>query len=248
MKLETIVAPALVLAAFFAVWELFCWVADVSYTLLPPPSAIFVAIIEYREILFMHASQTLLEAILGLVWAICLGGGGAVLLFSMPRARAGIYPLLVLSQTIPIIALAPLLLIWFGFDLVPKVTIVVLYCFFPIAIATFDALSSTDENAVDFLKSMRASRYQALLFVYVPSALPAFFSGLRIAVTYAIAGAIVGEFVGAYKGLGIFMLTSANSHAIVLVFAALFVTVFLTLGLLAIVFLLERMLMPWKRV
>lgn len=247
MNLQAIVAPFVVLGSFIASWEFFCKAADVAPTILPPPSAILEALIEYRHILFVHASQTLLEAVLGLVWALVLGVGVAVLLFSLPRVRAGIYPLLVFSQTIPIIALAPLLLIWFGFDLVPKVIIVVLYCFFPIAVATSDALSSTNEDLVDLLRSMRASRFQILSYVHLPSALPTFFSGLRIAATYAIAGAIVGEFVGAYKGLGIFMLTSANSHAISLVFAVLSVTVFLTLGLLAVVYIAERMLTPWRR-
>lgn len=248
MKLPVPVAPLLVVTIFILGWELFCRIAEISHTLLPPPSAIFLALFEFRKILFVHAAQTLLEALLGLAWAILFGVTVAALLFFVPRVRAGIYPLLVFSQTIPIIALAPLLLIWFGFGLAPKVTVVALYCFFPIAVATFDALRATDENIVNLLKSMRASPLQIFFHVHLPSALPAFFSGLRIAVTYAIAGAIVGEFVGAHTGLGIFMLTSANSHAMVLVFAALAVSVFLTLGLLVIVSLLERILIPWKRV
>lgn len=240
--------PFLIIVSFLAGWELYCRIANVAATVLPPPSAVFAAIVEYRELLFVHAGQTLLEALVGLFFAVLLGVGVALALFLMPRARAGVYPLLVLSQTIPIIALAPLLLIWFGFELFPKVAIVVLYCFFPIAIATFDALRATDESLVDLLKSMRASPWQILRYVRFPAALPSFFSGLRIAVSYAIAGAIVGEFVGAYQGLGIFMLTSANSHAIVLVFAALFVTVFLTIGLLTLVSLAERVFVRWKKV
>lgn len=236
----------LLLALFFALWEVYVHLGGISKTVLPAPSDIFQAIITNRGILFVHAAQTLLEAMVGLFWAILLGVAGAIVLFLFPRVRAGVYPLLVLSQTIPIIALAPLLLIWFGFDLFPKVIIVILYCFFPITIAVTDALRTTDENLVDLLKSMRASSWQILRFVRLPSALPAFFSGLKIAVTYAIAGAIVGEFVGAYRGLGIFLLTSANSHAIVLVFAGIVVTVLLTGLLLATVFILERLLAPWN--
>lgn len=238
--------PIFLIAAFLLAWEIYCKASGISITILPPPSAIFQAIIAHSGILWTHTLQTLEEALVGLLFAIILGATTASVLFQFPRVRAAVYPLLVLSQTIPIIALAPLLLIWFGFDLLPKVIIVVLYCFFPITVALSDALKQTDENLIDLLKSMRASASQTLLFVRMPAALPAFFSGLRIAVTYSIAGAIVGEFVGAYQGLGVYMQTSANSHAIVLVFAALFVTVALTLALLALISFAERRFTPWK--
>ncbi len=235
-----------ILAIFVVLWELYCRLGGISKTILPAPSDIFQALIVNRAILSVHAAQTLLEAMIGLLWAIFLGVAVAIVLFLFPRVRSGVYPLLVLSQTIPIIALAPLLLIWFGFDLFPKVIIVILYCFFPITIAVTDALRATDENLVDLLKSMRASSWQILRFVRLPSALPAFFSGLKIAVTYSIAGAIVGEFVGAYRGLGVYMQTSANSHAIDLVFAALVITALITVLLLGFVSMLERMFTPWK--
>jgi len=240
--------PLLILTAFIAVWQFYAQFGNISNTVLPAPSDIAQALIANWQLLAMHGAQTVSEALVGLFFATILGVGVAMLLFSFPRVRAGVNPLLVLSQTIPIIALAPLFLIWFGFEMLPKVLIVILYCFFPITIATFDALRAADEDLVDLLKSMRASSWQILRYVRLPSALPSFFSGLKIATTYSIAGAIVGEFVGAYQGLGIFMLTSANSHAIVLVFAALVVTVLITVALLAGVSVAERLLTPWKRV
>jgi ABC-type nitrate/sulfonate/bicarbonate transport system permease component len=236
----------LLLSAFLIVWEAASKLGNISKTVLPAPTDIFAALITYRDILLVHTLQTLAETLIGLLLATALGVGVATLLFLFPRVRAAVYPLLVLSQTIPIIALAPLLLIWFGFDLMPKVIVVVLYCFFPIAIAVVDALRAADQNAVDLLKSMRATRRQILYFVRFPSSLPAFFSGLRISATYAITGAIVGEYVGAYQGLGVFMQTSANSHAIVLVFAALAVVALLSLLLLGFVSLLERICTPWR--
>ena len=236
------------LVGFLSLWELYCRVSGVSKTILPAPSDIFQSLITYRDILVVHTIQTLEETLIGLLLATALGVGVAILLFLFPRVRAAVYPLLVFSQTIPIIALAPLLLIWFGFDLLPKVIVVVLYCFFPIAIAVTDALHAVDQNSVDLLKSMRASNWQILYFVRLPSALPAFFSGLRISATYAITGAIVGEYVGAYKGLGVFMQTSANSHITVLVFAALVVIALLSMVLLGFVSVLERMFTPWKNV
>jgi ABC-type nitrate/sulfonate/bicarbonate transport system permease component len=169
-------------------------------------------------------------------------------LFLFPRIRAAAYPLLVVSQTIPMIALAPLLLIWFGFGLFPKVIVVVLFCVFPIAIAVTDALHTTDQNTVDLLKSMRATRWQILTFVRLPSSLPAFFSGVRISATYAIGGAIVGEYVGAYRGLGVFMQTSANSHAIDLVFAALVIVACTSMIFLGLVSITERICIPWRKV
>lgn len=247
-NLKNIYPSLILLAAFLTVWEGASRLGFVAKTVLPPPSDIFAAIVTYRDILVVHTIQTVAETLIGLLLAIVLGVGVAIVLFLFPRVRAAVYPLLVFSQTIPIIALAPLLLIWFGFDLLPKVIVVVLYCFFPIAIAVSDALHAVDQNAVDLLRSMRASSWQILYFVRLPSSLPAFFSGLRISATYAITGAIVGEYVGAYKGLGVFMQTSANSHAIHLVFAALVVVALLSILLLALVSILERIFTPWKNV
>lgn len=241
--------PSFVLLAILLVaWQFACRLLNISKTILPAPTDILQAMIAYRDLLLIHTMQTVEEALIGLFLAVVLGVGIAITLFLFPRVRAAVYPLLVVSQTIPMIALAPLLLIWFGFDLMPKVIVVVLYCFFPVAIAVTDALHAADQDTVDLLTSMRATQWQVLCFVRLPSALPAFFSGLRISVTYAIAGAIVGEYVGAYRGLGVFMQTSANSHAIVLVFGALVVTALITMILLGSVSIAERIVTPWKDV
>jgi ABC-type nitrate/sulfonate/bicarbonate transport system permease component len=151
----------------------------------------------------------------------------------------------VTSQTIPIIALAPLVLIWFGYDLGPKVLVVALYCFFPIAVACADGLLGTDPDLERLMRSMRASRWQILQLVRLPGAMPAFFSGLRIAATYSMTGAIFAEYVGAYQGLGIYMENSANAHAVVLVFAAILVTAVLSLLLFGLVSVIERIALPW---
>jgi ABC-type nitrate/sulfonate/bicarbonate transport system permease component len=169
----------------------------------------------------------------------------AVMLETSLWMRRAIYPLLVVSQTIPIIALAPLLLIWFGFGLEPKVIVVTLYCFFPIAVACADGLAGAEPALLKLLRSMHASRWQILWLVRLPGAMPSFFSGLRIAATYSVTGAIFGEYVGAYRGLGIYMQTAANSFAIVLVFAAILVTAVLSLLLFGLVSLIERLALPW---
>lgn len=229
------------------VWEFAVKLRLVSPNFLPTPSSAFQAIYDYRTIISEHTLQTLRETLIGLGLSIFVGIVSGIIIFSSRNIRKAVYPLLVLSQTIPIVALAPLLLLWFGFGLWPKVIVVVLYSFFPIAVAFSDALLQTDEQYIDLLKSMKATKWQTLKYIHIPSSLPGLFSGIRIGTTYAMAGAIVGEFVGAYKGLGIFIQTSANSHAINLVFAALFVIVAVTLTLLTAVSMVERLIVPWKK-
>jgi ABC-type nitrate/sulfonate/bicarbonate transport system permease component len=159
--------------------------------------------------------------------------------------RRAVYPLLITSQTVPIIALAPLLLIWIGYDIRPKLIVVTLYCFFPIAVATVDGLASAEPELIKLLHSMRATRWQILRLVRLPGAMPAFFSGLRIAAAYSVIGAIFGEYVGAEKGLGIYMQKAANSFATINVFAAILVTTILSLLLFGLVSLIERIALPW---
>ena len=238
--------PAFVLAiVLLAFWELYVRSGHISPAVLPAPTGIVQALIDNWDVISVNTLQTLLETVLGMAAATVLGLLLAVMLDVSLWTRRAIYPLLVTSQTIPMIALAPLLLIWFGFDLGPKVIVVTLYCFFPIAVACADGLASADPELMKLLRSMRASRWQMLWLVRLPGAMPAFFSGLRIAATYSVTGAIFGEYVGAYQGLGIYMQTSANSHAIVLVFAAILVTAVLSLLLFGLVSLIERIALPW---
>jgi ABC-type nitrate/sulfonate/bicarbonate transport system permease component len=165
----------------------------------------------------------------------------------MGSVRRAVYPLLVASQTVPIVAVAPLLVLWFGIGLLPKVVVVVLVTFFPIAVALLDGLASADRDATDLLESMGASHRQQLLKLRLPGALPSFFTGLRISVTYAVIGAIFGEAVGAIDGLGIWIVLSKNLFRTDLVFAAILVTAALTLGLWLLVGVVERLVIPWHR-
>lgn len=187
----------------------------------------------------------MLETIIGLIVAILLGIviAGAMDLSSF--LRRALYPLLVASQTIQILAIAPLLIIWFGFGLLPKVIIVVLICFFPMAVSTADGLASSDPDHVALLKSMGANRGQIWRVVRLPSALPSFFSGLRIAVTYSVVGATIGEWVGGSAGLGLYMLRSKNALATDQVFVAIVITSVISIGLFALIYMLERSLLPW---
>lgn len=238
--------PAFVLAvALLAIWEVAARANLALGQLLPAPGAIVQAFAANWDVIYDNTIPTLLETVLGLLLATALGLLLAILLDLSSWSRRAIYPLLIISQTIPIVALAPLMLIWFGFTITPKVIIVLLYCFFPIAVATADGLATAEADLLKLLGSMGASRWQTLWLVRLPGALPSFFSGLRIAATYSVTGAIAGEFVGAEKGLGIYMVTSTNSHALPVVFATIVVTAALSLALFGLVNLIERLALPW---
>lgn len=238
--------PAFVLiVALLAIWETAVRANLSLAQFLPSPSTIVRALALNWGAIYDNAVPTLLETILGMFIAIILGLLLAVLLDFSPWSRRAIYPLLIVSQTIPIIALAPLLLIWFSFGLGPKIIVVTLYCFFPIAVATADGLASAEPDLLKLLGSMGASRWQTLWLVRLPGAMPAFFSGLRIAATYSMTGAIAGEFVGAEKGLGVYMVTATNSHALPVVFAIIVITAILSLTLFGLVNLIERLALPW---
>jgi ABC-type nitrate/sulfonate/bicarbonate transport system permease component len=247
MKLFREFLPAvLVICGLGLVWQICAQTKLISPAVLPAPSRIIQALWTDRRVVWDNTLQTVLETLIGLGIAVVLGVLSACAIFLSSKLRKAVYPLLVISQTVPLIALAPLLLVWFGFGLMPKVVIVVLYCFFPITIAVADGLAGVDRQLVDLLKSMRASRWQTLRYVQLPTALPAFFSGLKISSTYAVTGAIVGEYVGAYRGLGIYMQAAAHSGAIDLVFASIFVIVLLSLILLSAVSFGAKVCMPWR--
>lgn len=237
--------PAAVILALILLWEGCVWIMDVPQWLLPAPTAVAKAFWSTRDQLAPHVGQTLLETALGISVAITLGVIVAALLDFSPWLRRVIYPLLVLSQTIPILALAPLLIIWFGFGIVPKVIVVTLFCFFPIAINTTDGLAAAEPELIDLFRSMGASWRQIWQKVRLPAALPYFFSGLKIAATYSVVGAIVGEWVGAKQGLGIYLLRSSASFKTDQVFTAIAITSLLSILLFLTVFLLERWTMPW---
>lgn len=248
MKFRTLsyLGPAMIAFIFILLfWEFIVHVSHIPNDILPAPSTIFFSLLSNSDSLLINTLQTLTETLIGIGIAIILGIFLAVLLDFSPLVRRAIYPLLITSQTVPMIALAPLLLIWLGFDLLPKVIIVVLFCFFPIVIATLDGFARVDQELLDVSKSMNASYWQQLYLIRFPCALPSFFSGLKIAVTYSMTGAMVGEYVGAYQGLGIFIQRSANAHEIPLVFAAIFITATLSIVLFVIVCIIEHTTLGW---
>ena len=213
--------------------------------LLPAPLDIIFALVDSWQLMLPHLGQTLIEVFVGLFTAVVAGVSCAALLDCSSIVRRAIYPLLIISQTFPVIVLAPLLVIWFGFGLLPKVIVVSLFCFFPIAMNTTDGLSSTSEEITNLFHSMNANWWQFWLKARLPSALPCFFSGLKIAASYSVIAAVVGEWVGAEQGLGIYLLRTSASYQTVQVFAVISVISVLSMLVFSFIVLLERFSIPW---
>ena len=189
---------------------------------------------------------TILETLLGFSASIAAAIGAAVVMDRLPIVRRALAPLLIGSQTVPIVAIAPLIVVWFGFGLAPKILVVILVTFFPITVALLDGFASTPTDATDLMRSLGASNDQTFRKLRWPSALPALFTGLRISATYAVIAAVIAEYVGATEGLGIWMVLSQRSFRTDLVFAAIssYATV-LSIVLFALVLAAERAVIPW---
>jgi len=238
--------PLSVVVTLLALWEGYVEASGIDAVTLPAPTRILDAGFRNRDLLLDHGVVTLYEALVGLAVAIAVGLAFALLVDSIGAARRALYPLLVGSQTVPVVVIAPLLVIWFGFGLTPKVLVVALYTFFPITVAFASGLAATDKEALILMYTLGAGRLQTLRLLRVPQALPYFFTGLRIAATYAVVGAVFAEWSGAREGLGIFVLLMKNSFRTDLVFAAIFVIAGLSLLLFAAVGALEKAIVRWR--
>jgi len=238
--------PAAVLALLLlAAWEAGVRALRVPAYLLPAPSAVVRALAELRATLPGHALATMVTATTGLAAAAATGVALAVAIRSLPLVRRVLYPLLVVSQTVPMVVLAPLLVAWFGFGIAPKIGVVALVAFFPVVVSTVEGLDSAEPEFVDLVVSMGAGRAALLRHVLLPAALPGFFAGLAIAATYAMVGAVIAEWMGASSGLGLLITRSAASFRVDRVFAGVAVVAAVSVALFAAVHLLARVAMPW---
>jgi ABC-type nitrate/sulfonate/bicarbonate transport system permease component len=246
--INQILFPSLFICFLIIGWEIYTSISGIEEWLLPAPSAIMAELFESRELLLNHGLQTILEALLGFLLALILAALLAVVIDLNILIKRTIYPLLVLSQTVPIIAVAPLIGIWLGLGLLPKVIIVALVCFFPIVISLADGLQQTDREMIRVLQSMGANRWQMYRYVKIPSALPSLFSGLRIAGTYCVMGAVIAEWLGAERGLGIMLTRASKSFLTDRVFATIFVISILSIIIYFVIELLARKLLAWQAV
>jgi len=244
--------PTLLLAALIGAWQLAAStgaMADVlglEDFLVPSPAEIATALWENRSLLADNAWVTLQEIVFGLGCALLVGVAFAVLMHLSSLIRDAAYPLVVASQTIPVIVIAPILLIWFGFGIGPKIVVVALICFFPVTINVLDGLRSVDPNAIKLMRSLDASRWQTFRRVEAPTALPSFFTGAKIAVVVAPIGAVFGEWVGGSSGLGHLILEDNGKLEIAREFAAVAVLSAMALVLVGLVALAERRVVAWR--
>ena len=238
--------PALVIVVLLMMgWQFYTSSSGISSSVLPSPLKVWSVLVENWPVLWDNAAQTLLETLWGFSIALLGGFVFAALLDNSPVAKRAVYPLLVVSQTVPLVAIAPLLIVWFGFDITPKIIIVWLVCFFPITVGGVDGFNSVDPDTARLFKAMGANRWQIFWKLRVPSALPNLFSGIRIAVTYSIAGAILGEYAGAEKGLGRLISLYSRAFNRDMVFAVVFLTAALSFLLFVGVSLVQHRVMPW---
>jgi len=238
--------PAVFFIFIITIWEIGVKLSHTPNWILPPPSLVIKNLFTIFPLLNDHMKATLFEAIVGFISAILISFIIALVMDSIPFVKKALYPLLVVSQTIPIISVAPLFIIWIGFGILPKIIVVQLVCFFPIVISLLGGLSSVDQDLLNLLKAMGASKFQLFKMVKLPGAMPSFFSGLKISASYSIMGAVIGEWLGAEKGLGLFMLLSQKSFQTDRVFAAIIIITLLSLGIFKIVSIVENIVMPWK--
>jgi len=239
--------PTLLLAALLLAWELAVRVNDTPTWMLPPPSAIVASFRADWRMLLEHTRVTLVEVLLGFAVALLTGIATGIAIDSSVILRRAIYPLIIASQTIPMVALAPLMLIWFGYGLMPKILITALIGFFPIAVNTVDGLRSADREMLALLRSLGAGAWQRFRLARVPASLPLVFSGARIAITFCVIGAIFGELVGASEGLGYLMERSAAQFQTARVFACIVILALMGIGLFSLIALMERLALPWRR-
>ena len=219
----------------------------VARYILPSPLDVIITTFRILPELKPHIITTLEEAFTGFFIAILLAIILAVLMDSFSLVKRAFYPLFIVSQTIPIIVLLPLLIMWFGFDKLPKIIVVILVCFFPIVVNLLEGLESIDRDMLNLFKSMKANYFQIFKFAKFPAALTSFFSGLKIAATYSVMGAVIGEWMGGKDGLGVYMTRVRQSFALDKVFSAIVIIILLSLILFKTIELIQYLTMPWMR-
>ena len=246
MTRRGILSPLLILLCGLGLWEAGVRVYEAPHYILPAPSAIATTLVEKRATLGRHTLVTLQEMLLGFGLAVSVGVVLAVLMFEIPMLERALYPYVIGSQTVPVFAIAPLLVLWLGYGIMSKVLMAAIIVFFPIVLNTLDGLKAADADIVSLLRVMRASRWQLLRKAQLPAALPFMLSGAKIGISISTIGAVIGEWVGARAGLGRLMLDANSQLQVSLVFAAIICLTLMGLVLFGLMTLIERWLTPWR--
>jgi NitT/TauT family transport system permease protein len=242
---DELLYPATTIALSIAGWELIARLNVVPAYVLPRPTDVFRVVLEQWPLLLTNALSTTVAIVLGFLLSVVVGIALAVMISVSRPFEKSVYPLLVGSQAIPKLALAPLFVVWFGFGMLPKVLMTFLIAVFPIVVSTVQGLASVELELEYLAQSMGLGQYRTFRMIRLYRALPAIFAGLKVAITLAVVGAVVGEFVGSDRGLGTLLLRAIGMVNTPLLFAALLVLTIIGVIFFALVELLERLLIPW---
>lgn len=237
--------PTLFIFMILLFWEGAVRLLHIPLYVLPAPTQVVVTLIRESKVLFSHGIVTTLEAVTGIGIALLLALLLGIGMDRFPVLKQGLYPILVVTQTVPMIVMAPILIIYLGFGAAPKILTVVLMCFFPIAVSFSDGLSQVNEEYVHLVRSYGTSRWGAYRLVKIPAAIPTLLSGLKVAATYSISGAVVGEWIGSKQGLGYYLLRVKNGYMLDKVFACVLVIIFLSLCMNGLIRLYIHVALPY---
>lgn len=249
-KLQSIIikiSPLFAVLGILIFWQYMSESGKIPSFMMPSPVDVIDAFKMDFPLLMQHAKTTLLEAFMGLSIGVMIGFIVAVLMDNFLIINRAFYPVMIITQTIPTVAIAPLLVLWLGYGILPKVTLIVITSFFPVAIGLLDGFKSADKDAMNLLKAMGASPLQRFYHIKLPSSLSHFFAGLRISVSYSIIGAVVSEWLGGFEGLGVYMTRVRKSYSFDKMFAVIFFISAISLLLMYGVTLLQKLSMPWER-
>lgn len=236
----------LAVATLLLVWQLICMLGLMPSYMLPSPIKVLEAFVDELPLLWKNSLITLQEAFVGLLLGVSVGFLTAVLMDAFDILYKAFYPLLIITQTIPTVAIAPLLVLWFGYEMTPKIILIVISTFFPVTVGLLDGFRNADKDAIGLLRSMGANRLQIFRYIKFPSALPQLFSGLRIAAAYSVVGAVISEWLGGFGGLGVYMTRVKKAFAFDKMFAVIFLISGISLALMALVELAEKKCMPYR--
>lgn len=229
------------------IWEFLVRLLQVDAYTLPAPSAIFKSFFNDFSTYHVHLYPTLLLVVLGIICSIFCGVCVAILLRLIPVLHDYIYPLLIMSQNVPVIVIEPLLVIWFGFGILPKLIVITLVCFFPITVSLLEGFNETDKELEKYMKMMGATRLERFTKLEWPNSMPYFFNGLKIAGTYSVMGAIISEWLGSDKGLGKFMLIAQRAFQVDQVFVAIVWIIIFAMVIYSVIYIIQRMILRWQR-
>lgn len=234
------------IALILAVWQLIVSAGLVQGYMLPSPLQVARVFINEFPVLMNNAGVTLTEAALGLLMGVMIGFGAAMAMDWFDKAYQAFYPVMVLTQTVPAVAMAPLLVLWFGYEMTPKVILIVITTFFPITVGLLTGFKAADKDAIHLLKAMGADKMQIFRYIKLPGAMGQFFSGLKISASYAVVGAVISEWLGGFNGLGVYMTRVKKAFAFDKMFAVIFLISAISLLLMRGVELLQKKCMPWE--